>query len=187
MALENRSLNPRPPFAEHDQVVRLRRPRAGNQDAVSTEEHAGLGDVLGAGVFPLPPGVARPAVGCGIETHRGQRSEVGKPHRRLERDGQFEQLVTDPGRRDRLSLVEMEPAFSDRGVACLRGVEHVERPVVPPSARPVADERVAALAHRTPHRAGVRQARDGFESVQQAPVAYRPRGAAAVCRRRVQR
>ena len=187
MVPENLHLNLCPLLAEHDQVVRRRCPRARNQNAVGAEKRAGLRDVLGAGVFPLPLGVARPAVGRSMESDRGQRFEVGEAHRRLERDRQLEQFVTDPGRRDRLTPVEMEPAFGERGFACLGGVEHVERSVVPPSARPPAGEWVVPFADRPPDGAGIGSALDSVERVQQAPVADRPRGTAAVCRRRVQR
>lgn len=112
-------LHPGVLLAEDDQIVRRRLARARDKQAIGPEEGAGLGDVLRTGVFPLPSGVAKPAVGRGVESDGGEGFEAGEAHDRFQRNRQFEQLVADFGRRERLALIKMKLAFCERSLAGL--------------------------------------------------------------------
>lgn len=164
--------DPRLLLAEDDQSVRRRLAGARDEQAVGAEEGAGFGDLLRAGIFPLPLQVAEPAVPRGLHADGGKRLQIGKPHDRFERDPQFVQLVAHPGRRDRLAAIEMEAPFGDRRVPALRRVEDVQAAVVPAAARAPARQGIAALADRAPHRSGPGRLGDGLQGVEKPPVAY---------------
>ena len=78
-------------------------------------------------------------------------SQTGEVHHGVKRNPQFEQFVTHLGWRKRLPLVEVESPFRDGSFSRLRGIEHIQRSVVPSTARTTAYKRILASAHGSPH------------------------------------
>ena len=122
-------------------------------------------------VLPFSLEVAQLAERTDIEPDGRERVEVGKSHDRLEGNAQFEELVANLGRRQGLTLIEVEPPLGNGRGPGFRGVEDIERSVVPTSAGPPAGERVAPFADRTPHPARVGRPIAPFQSVEQSLIA----------------
>ena len=125
-------------LAEHDQIVRGCLAGAWNQQTVGSHERTRLCDVLRARILLFALDMAHLAERTDIEPDGRERVEVGKPHYRFGRIAQFKWLVADLGRRQGLTLIQVEPPLGNGRGAGFRGVEDIERPVVPTPTGPPA-------------------------------------------------